>query len=158
MVQMRITVCQFGSYGLLLDAQLDRVRDERRAAWRQCTADAVTLAATMSPCPNPAPEIGQLTKQLESRIQRVWELRWGNNGRRCGGVCCCTGLRGQAGMGGHGCKTGGASVVGTLQWGPVGWSFPTSSKHECFGDAHVLRRSWGLCSKACLRGLIVDCC
>jgi len=54
-------------------------------------------------------------------------------------------------MGGHGRKTGGASVVGTLQWGPVGWSVPTSSEHTCFGDAHVLRRSWVLCSRACLR-------
>jgi hypothetical protein len=76
----------------------------------------------------------------------------GTNGRRCGGVCCCTGLRGQAGMGGHGRKTGGASVVGTLQWGPVDWPVPTSSEQTCFGDAHVLRRSWGLCSRACLRG------
>ena len=57
---------------------LHLVRDERLAAWCQCAADAVTLVAPVSPCPNPAPEIGQLAEQLESRIQRVWELRWGN--------------------------------------------------------------------------------
>jgi len=79
----------------------------------------------------------------------------GTNGRRCGGVCCCTGLRGQAGMGGHGCKTEGASVVGTLQWGPMGRSVPTSSEHTCFGGAHELRRSWVLCSRACLSGVSI---
>ena len=67
-------------------------------------------------------------------------------------ICCCTGLRGQAGMGGHGCKTGGASVVGTFQWGLVGRFVPNSSEHTYFGGAHVLRRSWVLCSRACLRG------
>ena len=30
-------------------AQLDRVRDERRVAWRQCAADAFTLATPVSP-------------------------------------------------------------------------------------------------------------
>ena len=44
------------------------MRDERRAAWCLCTADAVTLAAPVSPHPIPAQVIGQLTKQLESRI------------------------------------------------------------------------------------------
>ena len=34
---------------------------------------------------------------------------------------------------------------------PLLAGLPTSSEHTCFGDAHVLRRSWVLCSRACLR-------
>ena len=60
---------------------------------------SVTLADPMSPCPNPAPEIGQLTKQLESRIQRVWELRWGYKWKE---VWWRLPLHGVKGAGGHG--------------------------------------------------------
>ena len=88
-------------------------------------------------------QAGQLAEQLESRIQRGWELRWGNKWKEVWWRLLLHGV--QAGMGGHGRKTEGASVVGTLQWGLVGRSVPTSSEHTCFGDAHVLRRSWVPC-------------
>ena len=131
------------------NAQMGRVREARLAAWQRCVADAVALArGGLASTVTPLARV--LVEQLQPRVRRVWELRWGNRWKE---VWWRLLLHGVKGAGGHGWAWAGdkACVCG---WQPLAGSDAHTRAFQ--QRAHVF---WGCpCAQAvvqCVRERVV---